>query len=426
FPHLYLFFVLVDFRELPVHQGFFWTLFPAVDSVLRSLVNHSRAVPSAQWHTRNSSESVNKQGNEHLTPALCSPAGKCDQFKDFPFSRETGSPRQRHRRPPSVTSGPSQELRRGETQNQNDHHFQEGLPPHQELPFLPGAPADLVLQAGQGGQPGAVPEEAAQAGPEPQPHQAAAGHAGGPGVPAGAGPARQPPGGLQCSPVQLGPAEIPAAAGPEPEPDPGAAAGVLPAAGAGAAAAGRQRAAAPALPHRAAGPPALPVSRAQQAALPALRLQEALPGEPGSLWESFRAAQPAGAQHPAENPPDAAGVRCQGCCQPQSISSLSPGQISVAVKTLRRRQNTRRRIPYGCHLLPSHLCKDLEVAKTCLCGSACLSSFIQITVTMNLHHVAHTVVLVDNMGGTEAPVLCYFCSLDCYCQFLDRHLQSSG
>ncbi|KAL2304140.1 hypothetical protein Nmel_009434 [Mimus melanotis] len=83
-------------------------------------------------------------------------------------------------------------------------------------------------------------------------------------------------------------------------------------------------------------------------------------------------------------------------------------------------------IPYGCHLLPSHLCKDLEVAKTCRCGSACLSSFIQITVTMNLHHVAHTVVLVDNMGGTEAPVLCYFCSLDCYSQFLDRHLQSNG
>lgn len=84
------------------------------------------------------------------------------------------------------------------------------------------------------------------------------------------------------------------------------------------------------------------------------------------------------------------------------------------------------RIPYGCHLLPSHLCKDLEVAKTCRCGSACLSSFIQITVTMNLHHVSHTVVLVDNMGGTEAPVLCYFCSLGCYSQFLDRHLQSSG
>ncbi|KAL8168608.1 UNVERIFIED_CONTAM: Leucine-rich repeat protein 1 [Gekko kuhli] len=81
------------------------------------------------------------------------------------------------------------------------------------------------------------------------------------------------------------------------------------------------------------------------------------------------------------------------------------------------------RIPYGRHALPSHLCDDLDVAKTCPCGRACLTCFIQITVTMNLHSVAHTVVLVDNMGGTEAPTLRYFCSLTCYSQFLDRHLQ---
>ncbi|XP_053122608.1 leucine-rich repeat protein 1 isoform X2 [Hemicordylus capensis] len=82
------------------------------------------------------------------------------------------------------------------------------------------------------------------------------------------------------------------------------------------------------------------------------------------------------------------------------------------------------RIPYNSHILPSHLCDDLDLSKTCQCGCACLSCFIQTTVTMNLHSVAHTVVLVDNMGGTEAPVLRYFCSLTCYSQFLDRHLQS--
>lgn len=38
---------------------------------------------------------------------------------------------------------------------------------------------------------------------------------------------------------------------------------------------------------------------------------------------------------------------------------------------------------------------------------------------MNLHSVAHTVVLVDNMGGTEAPVLSYFCSLGCYINSCD-------
>ncbi|XP_042302405.1 leucine-rich repeat protein 1 [Sceloporus undulatus] len=82
------------------------------------------------------------------------------------------------------------------------------------------------------------------------------------------------------------------------------------------------------------------------------------------------------------------------------------------------------RMPYDHHTLPSHLCIDLDMAKTCQCGRACLSCFIQTTVTMNLHNVAHTVVLVDNMGGTEAPLLCCFCSLTCYSQFLDRHLQS--
>uniref|UniRef100_A0A6J0SGT1 Leucine-rich repeat protein 1 n=1 Tax=Pogona vitticeps TaxID=103695 RepID=A0A6J0SGT1_9SAUR len=82
------------------------------------------------------------------------------------------------------------------------------------------------------------------------------------------------------------------------------------------------------------------------------------------------------------------------------------------------------RIPYDSHILPFHLCDDLDMAKTCQCGHACLSSFIQTTVTVNLHSVSHTVVLMDSRGGTEAPILRYFCSLTCYSQFLDRHLQS--
>ena len=71
------------------------------------------------------------------------------------------------------------------------------------------------------------------------------------------------------------------------------------------------------------------------------------------------------------------------------------------------------RIPYGSHIIPFHLCQDLDTAKTCVCGRYSISSFIQGTTTMNLHSVAHTVVLVDNMGGTEAPVISYFCSLAC-------------
>ncbi|XP_006932912.2 leucine-rich repeat protein 1 isoform X3 [Felis catus] len=77
------------------------------------------------------------------------------------------------------------------------------------------------------------------------------------------------------------------------------------------------------------------------------------------------------------------------------------------------------RIPYGSHIIPFHLCQDLDTAKTCVCGRFCLSCFIQGTTTMNLHSVAHTVVLVDNMGGTEAPIISYFCSLACYVNSCD-------
>uniref|UniRef100_A0A8C6IAE2 Leucine-rich repeat protein 1 n=1 Tax=Mus spicilegus TaxID=10103 RepID=A0A8C6IAE2_MUSSI len=77
------------------------------------------------------------------------------------------------------------------------------------------------------------------------------------------------------------------------------------------------------------------------------------------------------------------------------------------------------RIPYGPDIIPYHLCQDLDTAKTCVCGRFCLQSFIQGTTTMNLHSVAHTVVLVDSMGRTEAPVVSYFCSLTCFVKSSD-------
>ncbi|KAG8449178.1 hypothetical protein GDO86_016016 [Hymenochirus boettgeri] len=88
------------------------------------------------------------------------------------------------------------------------------------------------------------------------------------------------------------------------------------------------------------------------------------------------------------------------------------------------REVARYRIPYGPQLIPATLCQDLSMAKTCDCGLSCLNSFIQIVVAMNLHQVSQTVVLVDTMGGTDAPIICYFCSLTCYSHFLDKYLQS--
>ncbi|CAN9502099.1 unnamed protein product [Ophioblennius macclurei] len=81
------------------------------------------------------------------------------------------------------------------------------------------------------------------------------------------------------------------------------------------------------------------------------------------------------------------------------------------------------RIPYGPHLIPAHLCRDLELAKTCDCGRACVGFYIKMAVSMNLHQVSHTVVLVDDMGGTDAPVQQHFCSLSCYSVFLDNSIQ---
>uniref|UniRef100_A0A1A8LRU4 Leucine rich repeat protein 1 n=1 Tax=Nothobranchius pienaari TaxID=704102 RepID=A0A1A8LRU4_9TELE len=81
------------------------------------------------------------------------------------------------------------------------------------------------------------------------------------------------------------------------------------------------------------------------------------------------------------------------------------------------------RIPYGPHLIPAPLCRDLEVAKTCQCGCSCINFYIKTALSMNLHQVSHTVVLVDDMGGTDAPVQQHFCSLSCYSEFLDNALQ---
>ncbi|XP_055451494.1 leucine-rich repeat protein 1 isoform X1 [Psammomys obesus] len=77
------------------------------------------------------------------------------------------------------------------------------------------------------------------------------------------------------------------------------------------------------------------------------------------------------------------------------------------------------RIPFGPHIIPFHLCQDLDTAKTCVCGRFCLQSFIQGTTTINLHAVAHTVVLVNNVGRMEAPIISYFCSLTCYVNYSD-------
>ncbi|XP_013869863.1 leucine-rich repeat protein 1 [Austrofundulus limnaeus] len=108
---------------------------------------------------------------------------------------------------------------------------------------------------------------------------------------------------------------------------------------------------------------------------------------------------------------------------PNPLDHTMQLSFPLPLQELASRAVTELRIPYGPRLLPAHLCRDLESAKTCECGRVCVSFYIETAVRMNLHQVSHTVVLVDDMGGTDAPVQQHFCSLSCYSEFLDNSLQ---
>ncbi|XP_076021756.1 leucine-rich repeat protein 1 [Genypterus blacodes] len=109
--------------------------------------------------------------------------------------------------------------------------------------------------------------------------------------------------------------------------------------------------------------------------------------------------------------------------QANSLDHVLQLKFPLPLQELASRAVVNLRIPYGPHLIPAHLCRELEVTKSCTCGRICISYFVRTAVSMNLHQVSHTVVLVDDMGGTNAPVQQHFCSLTCYSQFLDNCLQ---
>ncbi|KAM4540854.1 leucine-rich repeat protein 1 [Fundulus diaphanus] len=109
--------------------------------------------------------------------------------------------------------------------------------------------------------------------------------------------------------------------------------------------------------------------------------------------------------------------------QPNPLDHTMQLAFPLPLQEIASRAVADLRIPYGPHLIPAHLCGDLDAAKTCECGRACVGFHVKTAVSMNLHQVSHTVVLVDDMGGTDAPVQQHFCSLSCYSEFLDSCLQ---
>ncbi|XP_053701549.1 leucine-rich repeat protein 1 [Synchiropus splendidus] len=112
--------------------------------------------------------------------------------------------------------------------------------------------------------------------------------------------------------------------------------------------------------------------------------------------------------------------------QPNPLDHTMRLTFPLSLQELASRAVGNLRLAHGPDVIPAHLCRDLEVAKLCDCKRFCISFYIKTTMNMNLHEVSNTVVLVDDMGGTDAPVQKYFCSLSCYSEFLDLIIQRGG
>ncbi|KAM9777694.1 leucine-rich repeat protein 1 [Neosynchiropus ocellatus] len=112
--------------------------------------------------------------------------------------------------------------------------------------------------------------------------------------------------------------------------------------------------------------------------------------------------------------------------QPNPLDHSMRLTFPLSLQELTSRAVASFRLAHGPDVIPAHLCRDLEVAKLCDCKRFCISYYIKTAVNMNLHKVSNTVVLVDDMGGTDAPVQKYFCSLFCYSEFLDLFIQRGG
>ncbi|TRY54180.1 hypothetical protein DNTS_030454 [Danionella cerebrum] len=107
----------------------------------------------------------------------------------------------------------------------------------------------------------------------------------------------------------------------------------------------------------------------------------------------------------------------------QSDPPLLQISLPLTLLELSARAVLDHRLEFSPALVPWHLCEDLEFSGVCVCGRACLFSFVRCIVSINLHNVSHTVVLLDSLAGTEAPIHALFCSLACYYDHLDQSVQ---
>ena len=71
------------------------------------------------------------------------------------------------------------------------------------------------------------------------------------------------------------------------------------------------------------------------------------------------------------------------------------------------------RIPYDPNTIPVVLCRYLDSARKCLCGTACFEAFLHYIATLDLHKVSATVTAVDQAGTTRIPIELFLCSARC-------------
>ncbi|WAR19640.1 LLR1-like protein [Mya arenaria] len=93
---------------------------------------------------------------------------------------------------------------------------------------------------------------------------------------------------------------------------------------------------------------------------------------------------------------------------------------SVDVPTLLEcaaRYVRKYRLPYSEEDLHPHLCRYLDSARVCWCGSFCFQGSVGYTRMVDLRAVTSAITAVDTTGRTAVPVQGYLCSPQCLNKF---------
>ncbi|KAL5009047.1 hypothetical protein ScPMuIL_014628 [Solemya velum] len=86
----------------------------------------------------------------------------------------------------------------------------------------------------------------------------------------------------------------------------------------------------------------------------------------------------------------------------------SPDLEEICARAIRK-----MRVPYNEDVLLLSLCKYLDAARQCLCGTFCFRCSIRYTSLINLTVISTTVTAIDNSGRKCVPIEAFHCSTKC-------------